>query len=255
MEDSFTNRSIYQQLTNCFSRLLYNTAQNGSSLSKYVKWRLYSFHIATGIKRERVPIQLKKNITWRNKKVQSYFQVFCVYPPSLLSVSVLRCLSPSLVSSSLSFPSWQLAMLSLCFSLHTDNCCSDLRWTALESGGSCLLLYWGMCLLYCKDEGPWILDILPSSPPPPTISFRHSDCLPRLVSSSFLYFALSDSIWHRHWIKCMCLHRLCIYPVCFSQPQTFHYFLFFMCLDLGGGLHKLHYSTYFFTPQFKIWSF
>lgn len=74
----------------------------------------------------------------------------------------LLCSSPSLESTSLSFPSWQLAMLSLCFSL----CWQFLQWfklTALEGGGSCLLLYWGTCLLYCKDEGPWILDILPFS--------------------------------------------------------------------------------------------
>lgn len=58
---------------------------------------------------------------------------------SLPSYSLFLCLSPFLVSTSLSFPSWQLAMLSLRVSLYTDNSCSDLSWTALESGGSCLL--------------------------------------------------------------------------------------------------------------------
>lgn len=96
-------------------------------------------------------------------------------------------------------------MLSLCVSLGADNCCSDLRWTALESEGSCLLLYWGMCLLCCRDEGPRILDILPFSlpppPPAPTISFRHSDCLLRLgFFFLVLLFPLSDSLWQRSFI-------------------------------------------------------
>lgn len=131
----------------------------------------------------------KKTPRWRDTKVRFHFWVCSAFLPPPCCLSVLGCLSPFLVSTSRSAPSWQLAMLSLCVSLGADNCCSDLRWTALESGGSCLLLYWGMCLLCCRDEGPGILDILPFLPPPPPISFRHSDCLLRL-GFFFLFFLL-----------------------------------------------------------------
>lgn len=113
----------------------------------------------------------------KNKKKLQYFNTFPL-PPLSLSMSLLF-LFPHLCR----FPHGSLLCYLCAFSLYTDNSRSDLSWTALEGGGSCLLLYWGTCLLYCKDEGPWILDILPfpSPPPPTTISFRHSDCLLRLV--------------------------------------------------------------------------
>lgn len=86
---------------------------------------------------------MERDARRRDKKKNSNLSSFS--PPSLPSLSLFLCLavrlSPSLVSTSLSFPSWQLAMLSLCVSLCADNSRTDLSWTALESGGSCLLLY------------------------------------------------------------------------------------------------------------------
>lgn len=107
--------------------------------------------------------QLSKNLaegTIKSNLTSQYST--CSSLPSV-SFLLLRCFSPFLVSTSLGFPHGSL-LCYLCVFLCADNSCSDLSWTALESGGSCLLLYWGMCLLYCKDEGPWILDILPFSP-------------------------------------------------------------------------------------------
>lgn len=135
----------------------------------------------------------KKKPTWRDKKVQFHFWVFSAFLPPPCCLSVLGCLSPSLVSTSHSAPSWQLAMLSLCVSLGADNCCSDLRWTAQESGGSCLLLYWGMCLLCCRDEGPRILDILPFAPPLLPLLPSHLDTATVCSDLAFVFF--SFSLW------------------------------------------------------------
>lgn len=95
------------------------------------------------IKREGAPSGVKH--TQRGQKVPSHFEVFYMFLPPLPSLlSLFFCSAvclPLLYPPSLSFPSWQLAMLSFCVSLCADNSRSDLSWTALESGGSCLLLY------------------------------------------------------------------------------------------------------------------
>lgn len=134
---------------------------------------------------------LKKNPNpkprWRDTKVRFHLWVFSALLPPPCCLSVLGCLSPFLVSTSRSAPSWQLAMLSLCVSLGADNCCSDLRWTVLESGGSCLLLYWGMCLLCCRDEGPRILDI------PPLLLPSHLDTA--TVCSDLGFFSSFFLLW------------------------------------------------------------
>lgn len=144
-----------------------------------------------------------------HKSTISLLSVLQGSSPLPCCLSVLGCMSPSLVSTSRSAPSWQLAMLSLCVSLGADNCCSDLRWTALESGGSCLLLYWGMFALLqrWRTANPWHPPFLspPPPPPPPTISFRHSDCLLRLV----FFFSFFFSEWQlMAEIIYTCLHCL-----------------------------------------------
>lgn len=121
------------------------------------------------------------------------------------SVRLLTCIHISVVSLMAA-----CYVICVCVSLCTDNSCSDLSWTALEGGGSCLLLYWGTCLLYCKDEGPWILDILPLSSLLLLLP-SHLDTV--TLCSDLFFFPLSDSIWHRHFLKCMCLLlAACTYP-------------------------------------------
>lgn len=61
-------------------------------------------------------------------------------------------------------PSWQLTVLSLCFS----QCWQFFQWSKLghiRKWKQLSALYWETCLLYCKDEGPRILDTLSPLPP------------------------------------------------------------------------------------------
>lgn len=65
----------------------------------------------------------------------------------------------SLVTTSLSFPSWQLAVLSFVFLLGADNSRSDLSWTAFKKKKkkveASVCFYTGERVCFAaKDEGP-----------------------------------------------------------------------------------------------------
>lgn len=168
------------------------------------------FHIESEGVPNGVELRRKKGT---KKSPISLLSIACV-PPSLpLFLCLPASLSLALVSTSLSFPSWQLCyVIFVCFSLHWQ----FLQWSKLD----CIRKWRQLSVAILRDVfallqrwrtmNPWHPPFLSPPPPPlPTISFRHSDCLLRL----FFFLSLSDSIWHRHFLKCMCLPlAACTYP-------------------------------------------
>lgn len=135
------------------------------------------------------------------KRKRSPISLLSILPPCLPSPALPSLFVPPLSCIHIAFssPSWQLTMLSLCVSPRADNPRSDLSWTALESGGSCLLLYWGTCLLCCKDEGPRILDIPPTTPLPLSLLLLHPPSHLDTATVCSDFFFLPSPYSHCEW--------------------------------------------------------
>lgn len=97
----------------------------------------------------------------QNGQKSSKYSTCSSLPPFSFSLSLsvsLSCIHISVVSLMAA-----CYVIFACFSLHWQ----FLQWSKLDcirKWRQLSVVYWGMCLLYCKDEGPWILDILPFSP-------------------------------------------------------------------------------------------
>lgn len=110
----------------------------------------------------------KKPPRWRDTKVRFHFWAFSAFLPPPCCLSVRGCLSPFLVSPSRSAPSWQLAMLSVCFSRRWQL----LQWSKMDCAGkwrqlSVAVLRDVFALLQrWRTTNPW-------HPPPPLSSSSH----------------------------------------------------------------------------------
>lgn len=132
-----------------------------------------------------------------HKSPVSLLSILRVPPPALLPLCARLFVSLSCIH--VSFRSLMAAcyVISVCFSRRWQL----LQWSKMDCAGkwrqlSVAVLRDVFALLQrWRTTNPW-------HPPPPPISFRHSDCLLRLGFFFFLlFFALSGSLWQRSFIR------------------------------------------------------